>query len=29
VKFIAGVAVGYLLGAKAGRDRYDRIVARR
>ena len=24
--FLAGVAIGYVLGAKAGRDRYDQIM---
>ena len=27
VKFLAGAAVGYVLGTKAGREQYDKIMA--
>jgi hypothetical protein len=28
VKFLTGAAVGYLLGARAGREQYDRVLAK-
>lgn len=28
MKFLTGAAVGYVIGARAGRDQYDKLVAK-